>query len=682
MSDSGLVEVTSPNGERIYCLTNGKSLPQWLEEGKHRKLRKVEEFRSRVELIQNLYFPVSCQKLKYTNDGKFLVATGTYKPRCNIYELRELTIKTERVVDHEIVEFQILSDDWTKMLFLRQDRFLEFHSRTGAGYYSARLPHIGRDMTYDYRSCEVLVGGNSSEIQRLNLEIGSYLKPLQTSQSSLNKCRINPSHGLYAFGGDEGIVEFWDPRVRKPVGFLDAGKSAFELSNGLIESHPQITALEYHSNGLNFGVGTSSGQVMIYDLRSPKVLQTKDHQYGQPIVDLKFHATSKNVISACKKIVKIWNQDTSSLLCSIEPPNDINGFAAKEDSGILFIAGDQPKIHTYYLPFMGPAPEWCCFLDNITLELEKTKEKPVYQDYKFISVEEIEQLGIEKMIGTPYLRAYMHGYFIDIRLYNKIRSIANPEAYSDWRKAKIKEKLAKKVESRITLQKSSTGPKINKDLAEKLLANNTSSEKQEDLLNGRFSSIFTNPAFVMDNSRKTIRRRRDDDDSDKEEEEEKDEESISGEVSEESSDTFTEESSESEEKDEINNITNEKESNSKTKKRKLNEDNKSENKMKLYEANDNQINKISKTDSNLQDVKFSKRVLVESDGRSISDTESLGTFQMTFKMEAVKKEKNEFKEKLKEHRERNPNRRTMKHTLPKIRGIPGSRERARQANKK
>lgn len=64
MSD-GLVEVTSPNGERLYCLTNGKSLPEWMEESKKMKLRKVEEFRSRVELIQSLYFPVSCQKIKY-----------------------------------------------------------------------------------------------------------------------------------------------------------------------------------------------------------------------------------------------------------------------------------------------------------------------------------------------------------------------------------------------------------------------------------------------------------------------------------------------------------------------------------------------------------------------------------------------------------------------------------------
>jgi ribosome biogenesis protein ENP2 len=77
----------------------------------------------------------------------------------------------------------------------------------------------------------------------------------------------------------------------------------------------------------------------------------------------------------------------------------------------------------------------------------------------------------------------MHGFFIDIRLYNKIRSIVNPEAYSDWKKAKIKEKMDKKVESRITLQKtvqanSLEEPKVNKDLANKLLDKNISTDRR------------------------------------------------------------------------------------------------------------------------------------------------------------------------------------------------------------
>jgi len=44
----------------------------------------------------------------------------------------------------------------------------------------------------------------------------------------------------------------------------------------------------------------------------------------------------------------------------------------------------------------------------------------------------------------------MHGFFIDIRLYNKIRAIALPNAYEEWKKEQIHQKMEQKRESRIT----------------------------------------------------------------------------------------------------------------------------------------------------------------------------------------------------------------------------------------
>ena len=44
----------------------------------------------------------------------------------------------------------------------------------------------------------------------------------------------------------------------------------------------------------------------------------------------------------------------------------------------------------------------------------------VYDDYKFVSGTELQSLGLTHMIGSSMLRAYMHGYFMDIRLYHKV----------------------------------------------------------------------------------------------------------------------------------------------------------------------------------------------------------------------------------------------------------------------
>ena len=52
--------------------------------------------------------------------------------------------------------------------------------------------------------------------------------------------------------------------------------------------------------------------------------------------------------------------------------------------------------------------------------MEDEKSSTIYEDFKFITREEVEELGITKMIGTNQLKAYMHGFFIDYKLYNKV----------------------------------------------------------------------------------------------------------------------------------------------------------------------------------------------------------------------------------------------------------------------
>lgn len=42
---------------------------------------------------------------------------------------------------------------------------------------------------------------------------------------------------------------------------------------------------------------------------------------------------------------------------------------------------------------LGPAPKWCSFLDNLTEELEESPESTVYDDYKFLTRKDLENLG-------------------------------------------------------------------------------------------------------------------------------------------------------------------------------------------------------------------------------------------------------------------------------------------------
>ena len=46
----------------------------------------------------------------------------------------------------------------------------------------------------------------------------------------------------------------------------------------------------------------------------------------------------------------------------------------------------------------------------------------VYDDYKFLTRSELDGIGLSHLIGTDFVRAYMHGFFLDIRLYRKVRN--------------------------------------------------------------------------------------------------------------------------------------------------------------------------------------------------------------------------------------------------------------------
>lgn len=85
---------------------------------------------------------------------------------------------------------------------------------------------------------------------------------------------------------------------------------------------------------------------------------------------------------------------------SIEAAADLNDLCLVANSGMMFMANEDKKMLTYYIPNLGPAPRWCSFLDSLTEELEEGETTTVYDDYKFITVDELEDIGLSHLIGT------------------------------------------------------------------------------------------------------------------------------------------------------------------------------------------------------------------------------------------------------------------------------------------
>ena len=297
------------------------------------------------------------------------------------------------------------------------------------------------------------------------------------------------SHNLMAFGTSLGTVEYWDSRSRARVATL--------LTPQDHDGRAQVTALDFHRSGITTAVGTSNGMIYLYDLRSPIPTLKKDHGYGYPVQTLQFLTPSTStraqtsepkIISADKRIIKIWDERDGTPWTSVEPAVDINCVAWCKDSGMFLTANEGRQQHAFFIPQLGPAPRWCSFLDNVVEEMADDPNDPnaysarnvgeVYDNYKFLTPQQLRNLNLDHLVGkTNLLRPYMHGYFVAQRLYEEARLIANPSSWEEERAKRVKEKIDKERESRIRGKKKITA-KVNRQIAEKILEREEKNERR------------------------------------------------------------------------------------------------------------------------------------------------------------------------------------------------------------
>ncbi|EYE90942.1 WD repeat NOL10/ENP2 family protein [Aspergillus ruber CBS 135680] len=495
----------------VYTISGSNTarpLPEWLARRRKRSLKNDPEYANRVELLQDFEFEEASQCVRVSEDGEWVMSTGTYKPQIHTHYLPQLSLSWARHTVALNTTFILLSSDYSKSLHLQSDRSLEFHTPSGC-HHTMRLPRYGRDLAYDRHSTEALVpsvGVNPDgmgEVFRLNLEMGRYMRSYEVDvggddftssgagalQGGINTGAVNTaaiaedSHNLLAFGTTLGTVELFDPRAKGRAGIL-VPPTQFAPD----EARNEITALDFHRSGLTLATGASNGLMHLYDLRSPIPLLKKDQGYGFPIHTLKFLQPSTatreqtldpKIMSSDKKIIKIWDPRDGSPWTSVEPAVDINSVAWCKDSGMLLTANEGRQQHSFFIPQLGPAPKWCSFLDNLVEEMAEDPNDPnafstgqtgtIYDNFKFLTVPQLRTLNLDHLIGrTNLLRPYMHGYFVGQQLYDEARLIANPYIWEEERAKRVKDKIDKERESRIRGKKKAN-VKVNKRLAEKLM---------------------------------------------------------------------------------------------------------------------------------------------------------------------------------------------------------------------
>lgn len=496
----------------VYCLSDGAQMPDFVTERKRRQMQKEDEgLRRRIELLQDFeYSGGTSKRAKFSEDGRFLVTTGEYPPRCKMFELGQLGMKYERHLGCDCVDVLGLSEDLGKMVFLLADRTIDVHAPYGS-HYRMRVPSHGRELAYDASRCLLHVAGAKADVHRLDLSRGQMIEPIVIGDASkkrkssvgINRMKMAPPGlPLIATGSDDGVVRLWDGR---------GDPSTPASSVDVRDDEEEVTALAWDPSGIKLAVGTSGARVKVYDIRMRAPLVVKEHQYELPIVDCHFyrpsHAASANkqvILSADERLVKAWNVGDGSTVLNVETPARLSQLEvsptdtkASGDSGLIVCPGEQPRIMTYFMPTLGPAPKWCAYLENITEELEESKSS-AFEDFRFVTAKDVEELGASNLIGTPMLKAYMHGFFIDIKLYRKLKAVAEPFAYDNWRKEVRQKKIDAKLEDkirRVVQQKKpkSELPPVNADLAQRLMETDS-----KVLGDDRFGAMFQNLDFEID----------------------------------------------------------------------------------------------------------------------------------------------------------------------------------------
>ncbi|CAE7211961.1 hypothetical protein PTT_19671 [Pyrenophora teres f. teres 0-1] len=545
----------------VYTISGSEArpLPEWLIRKRKRSLKNDPEFANRVDLLQDFEFEEASQCVRVSEDGDWVMSTGTYKPQIHVHYTPHLSLSFARHTNTLNQTFHLLSSDATKSVHLQQDRCIEFH--TGGGlHYASRIPRYGRDLIYDRRSAECLVpsvGVNADgmgECFRLNLEVGRFMRSYEIDvggdgvtigagslQGGIDAGAVNTgaiaedSHNLLAFGTSHGTVEYWDSRSKNRVGILSCPQHS-------VEGRSEVTALSFPRSGREVAVGDSNGIVRLYDLRSPAPLLKKDQGYGLPIKNIIYldgaQTDEPKILTADKKIIKIWDAKDGSPWTSVEPSVDLNHVEWVPKTGMLLTANEGRQQHSFFIPQLGPAPRWCHFLDNIVEEMAEDPNDPnafgkgatgeVYDNFKFLTLEQLKQLSLDHLVGTTnLLRPYMHGFFVAQKLYEEARLISNPDLWQEQRAKSIAEKINKERESKIRGNKK-VAVKVNRKLAEKMLERQEEQERRrakrvlkrggdDDMLDAapapaveepikasgvlndpRFAKLFEDPEFEID----------------------------------------------------------------------------------------------------------------------------------------------------------------------------------------
>ncbi|KAJ8521956.1 hypothetical protein ON010_g17751 [Phytophthora cinnamomi] len=213
------------------------------------------------------------------------------------------------------------------------------------------------------------------------------------------------------------------------------------------------------------------------------------------------------VISSDAKVIKIWDRRDGSVFTNVETPAEVKDVCVVEGaqgkSGVLLVAGEQERVMELLHPRAGNRSQVV-----LILGLAHGGARGGGAGHG------VRRLPLRHACGDRVLRTGPFGGHAAAQ-----GAVAEPFAYDEWRKKKLKEKVEAKQANRITIQRRL--PKVNRATAERILQNEAKRKKNSKGADGdeadagssfsnplgdeRFSRMFTSTDFEVDEESDTYR---------------------------------------------------------------------------------------------------------------------------------------------------------------------------------
>src|ERR1700716_1751879 len=90
---STAMKLTNPHDVPVYTISGSdtaRPLPDWLARKRKRSLKNDPEYANRVELLQDFEFEEASSCIRVSEDGDWVMSTGTYKPQIHTHFLPNL----------------------------------------------------------------------------------------------------------------------------------------------------------------------------------------------------------------------------------------------------------------------------------------------------------------------------------------------------------------------------------------------------------------------------------------------------------------------------------------------------------------------------------------------------------------------------------------------------------------